>query len=417
MSAAFDTLGVWLSEVPVGTIRLNSSGESSYDRTSFVFLESYREMAQARPVLGQHFEDDLSKRWHSRMRLPPFFSNLLPEGRLRDLVAARAGVSAEREFFLLAHVGEDLPGAVIVRPIESPLEPELLPPMADDEEPSRGDEDALRFSLAGVQLKFSMLQSGHGLTLPVRGQGGDWLVKLPHSELALVPENEFAVMTWAAASGIDTPEVRLVKVGDLHGLPSEAQAFSGNALQVRRFDRPRSGVRVHIEDFAQVLGERASQKYRAANYETLGKVVLTLAGEPALAQFIRRLVFVALSGNADAHLKNWSLIYPDRRTPLLAPAYDLVSTVHYPNTDGFLALNLARSKRFEDVSLASFHHFGERVGVDADWTVATALESVRAVRTAWSQLGDMISLPDALRATVERHVTSVPLWSEAATTG
>ena len=46
-------------------------------------------------------------------------------------------------------------------------------------------------------------------------------------------------------------------------------------------------------------------------------------------EFLRRFVFNALIGNADMHLKNWSLIYPDRRAAMLAPAYDFVSTIAY----------------------------------------------------------------------------------------
>jgi hypothetical protein len=52
-------------------------------------------------------------------RVPPFFSNLLPEGPLRTYLAERAAVKAEREFFLLAVLGEDLPGAVTVTPLEA----------------------------------------------------------------------------------------------------------------------------------------------------------------------------------------------------------------------------------------------------------------------------------------------------------
>ena len=54
----------------------------------------------------------------TRMRLLPFFSNLLPEGHLRDYLAGRAGVKPAREFFLIRVLGQDLPGAVTVRPAD-----------------------------------------------------------------------------------------------------------------------------------------------------------------------------------------------------------------------------------------------------------------------------------------------------------
>src|SRR5688500_4758433 len=94
-------LEIFLGDVHAGNLVLVGS-----DSSEFRLLESYREMA-SRPVLGQIFEDDLAKTHESRMRLPPFFSNLLPEGRLRELIAEKLDVAPEREFFLLAQLGKD----------------------------------------------------------------------------------------------------------------------------------------------------------------------------------------------------------------------------------------------------------------------------------------------------------------------
>src|SRR5437016_7135368 len=85
-------------------------------------------------------------------RVPPFFSNLLPEGHLRTYLAEQAGVKPEREFFLLAALGADLPGAVTVTPLDE-RSGELEEDWEDPE--ARRDDGVLRFSLAGVQLKFS----------------------------------------------------------------------------------------------------------------------------------------------------------------------------------------------------------------------------------------------------------------------
>lgn len=159
------------------------------DFTTFHFDGDYWDRPD-RPVLGLAFEDAIESTRSASLRVPPWFSNLLPEGRLRDWIAAERGVSSRREMELLAQVGHDLPGAVTIEPDTGPLlagrreaDPAGRIPPAD------GTENRLRFSLAGVGLKYSMLQQGERLTLPASG-GGDWIVKLPDANHAEVPRNE-----------------------------------------------------------------------------------------------------------------------------------------------------------------------------------------------------------------------------------
>jgi serine/threonine-protein kinase HipA len=116
-------------------------------------------------------------------RLPVFFSNLLPEGHLREYLAARAGVKPQREFFLLAVLGADLPGAPTVTPMD-PLE------ATGDRDAAIGHDEpipeaAFRFSLAGVQMKFSaVMEAKGGLTIPASGMGGSWVVQPSRSQRA-----------------------------------------------------------------------------------------------------------------------------------------------------------------------------------------------------------------------------------------
>lgn len=363
MSRRARELLVSLGDVAVGTLRLHAD-----ERSEFAFLASYRDTPD-RPILGQYFEDDPGRRYTSRMRLIGFFSNLLPEGALRELLAAKANVHPEREFFLIQELEEDLPGNVRLRQAGESIEPQPLttPP----EEPAM--DPGLRFSLAGVQLKFSMVRRGKALTIPLTGEQGEWIAKLPDVRFSGVPENEFVVMSWAGAVGIDVPEIGLVPLADVENLPPEVAGMAGSAFIVRRFDRLH-GNRIHIEDFAQVFGVYAHEKYKGASYENIGRLLFELDGDRALNEFVRRLVFNSMVGNADAHLKNWSLIYPDGHTALLSPAYDLVSVVTFlPNQT--LALSLAGSKRFQDVSLDSFRRFARRLQLDERSVITAARET------------------------------------------
>jgi serine/threonine-protein kinase HipA len=322
------------------------------------------------------------------------------------LLAEHVGVNADREPFLLARLGGDLPGNVRVTTDDS-LEHD------DDlvEDPSDAIPEGLKFSLAGMQLKFSAMQTGRGFTLPVTGSDGDWIVKLPDARFSSVPENEWSMMQWARESGIDVPEVRLVPVRSISRLPPEVGELPEQlALAVRRFDRG-PGQRIHIEDFAQVRDTYPERKYQGANFETLARLMLGITGTRGYEEFVRRLVFIVASGNGDSHLKNWSLIYRDGINAELAPAYDLVATTLYM-PDERLALNLARSKRFEDVSVSSFSRLAEKAGSDAVRTVSVVRESVHHVRTAWRTLGGELRLTEDEKARLERRWSGLPLMSE-----
>lgn len=397
-----DELEVLISKTPAGVLR-----RSRYDAVEFTLLESYK-ATDLKPLLGQRFLDDPDRSWHVRSRVPEWFSNLLPEGALRELVAKQASVSPQREFFLLRHLGQDLPGAVQI------LSPQAELAFALDELPSSSrtslaDTSEWHFSLAGVQLKFSARENARGLTIPISGTGGNWIVKLPDSRLNGVPENEYATMRWATESGIDVPSTRLVPVSDIEGLPRNLHQGSAQmAYAIQRFDRGPGDARIHIEDFAQVLNLYPEAKYGKYNYETVANVIAALDGKRGLEAFVRQFIFIVASGNGDAHLKNWSLIYPDGNAARLAPAYDLVSTIHYMPDDQ-LALTFARSKQWKDVSMDGFARLARKIGWPEREVMEMTKSSLEAVLGAWSRSkADFGYSSDQIRR-IEAHMRTIPL--------
>ena len=114
MTSTRRQLRVWLGAEPVGRLVLDAHSRCVFQLDA-TYLQHY-----TRPVLGQQFEDDPLRSHHARTRLPAWFANLLPEGALRELVARDAGVEPAREFRLLEHLGDDLPGAVRVERDDSP---------------------------------------------------------------------------------------------------------------------------------------------------------------------------------------------------------------------------------------------------------------------------------------------------------
>jgi serine/threonine-protein kinase HipA len=339
-------------------------------------------------------------------RLPVFFSNLLPEGHLRDYLARRAGVKPQREFFLLAVLGADLPGALTVVPMEQAAQ-DGAGHSAGRRHDERASETGLRFSLAGVQLKFSaVMESSGGLTIPADGMGGSWIVKLPSVRFPAVPENEYTMMALARAVGIEVPRTELMNIHDIRGLPDDVGAMDGKALAVQRFDRKTKGKTVHMEDFAQVFGLYPEDKYHHRSYANLAAVLWAETGEAGTYEFFRRLIFSVLIGNADMHLKNWSLLYPDRRTPVLSPAYDLIATLPYVPNDS-LALTFGGSRSLSEITADQVRRFAEtaRLPVGPLWPMVR--EITDRTTAAWEQLAGKDLLPGKMRKVIGNQIHTV----------
>lgn len=400
-------LNVLLHEKPIGTISLLPG-----EKNLFAFNQSYLDDPLP-PTLSLSFKDTvgdlITNIKPTQGRLPPFFSNLLPEDHLRDYLAKQAGVNPKREFFLLWVLGRDLPGAVTVKPADGILWPSQSE-QSEDKKTENNFQDALfRFSLAGVQLKFSaVFEKTGGLTIPVQGIGGSWIVKLPSLRFKNVPENEYSMMTLAKKMGMDIPDVKLVSLQKILGLPRELYGLEGQALVIKRFDRTDSGQLVHMEDFAQVFNVYPDDKYGRASYRNIAEVLWLETGEAGAAEFIRRLVFNTLIGNADMHLKNWSLIYPDKRQAALSPGYDFVSTIPYLADDS-LALKVAKTKRMTEFSLDELSYLAIKAGLPQKLVLRVAAETVQRFRSVWESERKHLPLSTEVVEVISKHAQTIPL--------
>jgi serine/threonine-protein kinase HipA len=367
-----------------------------------------------RPVLSQSFEDDLGRIYWGRKPgdLPAYFSNLLPEGRFRRVVEKSLDTRSEGDLGLLAVLGSDLPGAVVLTEANDTASMDRS--FIDKEEDTPGHEQlAFRFSLAGVQLKFSMVAEAGKLVIPAHGRAGDWLVKLGTPEYPALAENEFSMLEWARASGFEVPKCALHSLADLNlerYAPTESNAFATS-----RYDRE-SERRIHQEDFMQVWGRAADplgrHKY-AATFEALANVCFGLLGESAYEEVVRRIAFIIATGNNDSHLKNWSLLYRDSVRPVLAPLYDQVATVAWASLDRELALKLAGTRDFGRVNLDAFGRLARKVGTNAARTQDLVRETLQSLRASWKNLYAELPLPETHRVALREHWERVPLLRDA----
>jgi len=403
-----EILDVFLHGVLVGQI-VDLGG----DRSVFTLDEAYI-ASEDRLTLSLGFKTasgGLGLKSKARQnKIDPFLSNLLPEGKLREYIADKDDIHPSRDFQLLKILGEDLPGAVVVRP--SNAESDGIPDFIKEQVVAAPEEAPIKFSLAGVQMKLSAMKSASGgFTVPASGKGGDWILKFPSEKFQAVPENEFWMMKFAKRLGFDVPEIGLVPVSSIDGMPTGIRTDLGDVFVIRRFDRTPDHKRVHIEDFAQVFRVYPANKYKKGNFDMIARVLWAEVGEEGIIDFLERIVLNAAIGNGDMHLKNWSLIYPDGKRPKLAPLYDYLSTLSYVGQED-LGLNFAGTKQFHDLSEEQFARFIDKTKLPPTLAMKAVKEMGQKVLDTWADFRSEIELPKVLIDAIDDQMGRVPILAQ-----
>ena len=397
-------LHVFLGATRVGTFT-NLDGDYNLFNFDQAYLDDPQRAVLSQGLIGKSGEP-IARVPRIQTVAPPFFANLLPEegSLLRPMIARQYAINPRRDFPFLRELGADLPGAVVLRGSDQ------VDDAHDASDVATPEEQPLRFSLAGVQAKFSATALDKRLSIPMSGVGGSWIVKLPTNAFARRPENEFVVMTLARAIGLDVPDTRLVGLDEIDGLPRELPELRGDeprlAYAIQRFDRA-PGVRIHAEDFNQIANLAPEKKYDAKPSHWLAQVAQALCPLEDVEELVRRLVFGVCIGNNDMHLKNWGIVYANGRDARLAPIYDYVCTrAYYPA--GTLALTIGEERAFESIDAAALSRFARRAELSERRTLIVAAEVVERLRDAWRDLRPTLDNP-ALVDALERTFAAVPL--------
>jgi serine/threonine-protein kinase HipA len=331
------TLDVYLHDQKAGQLKQSESGQLTFAYDADYLAASGRAISVSMPLTEAPYADDTAR---------PYFSGLLPDERARNRLAAALGISAENAFGLLEVIGGECAGALSLVPEgvglpdydagePEPLNEKRLAKLLDmlRDRPLLGGEEGVRLSLAGAQDKLAVCLIDGAITLPKDGRPTTHILKPFIEGLEGTVENEVFCMRLAARMGLNAPTV------------SKASAGQTDFILVERYDRLRddNGIirKLHQEDFCQALKIPPELKYEdeggpgIARCQTLIQQHTARPAADRLA-FQNMVIFHYLVGNADAHGKNYSLLYR-RDTPDLAPLYDVVCTAAYPR----LAKNLA----------------------------------------------------------------------------
>lgn len=264
-----------------------------------------------------------------------YFSNLLPDGPVLVAMATLAGVSPVDTYGLLSRFGSDCAGALVIVPEGTTpadrsdwrYEALTLVDVANVIDnlatvPFGADIDqGWSPSLPGYQGKVLLGRLADGTwTRPLHGAPSTWILK-PDRDIPIA-ENEATCLRLAASCGIPVPDVELLTIG------------GAKVLAIARYDRDErhgSTRRIHQEDGCQATGTPPMLKYEhdgGPPLAALAELLRNYGTADSLKELLARVTFNVAIGNADAHAKNFSILHDlSDPTVVIAPAYDLISTI------------------------------------------------------------------------------------------
>ncbi len=268
-----------------------------------------------------------------------FFDNLLPEETLRERLAKERNVAATDAFGLLEAYGAESAGALTLLPPGSALpargrrplsERDLAKRIRDLPRISLEANAPKKMSLAGAQHKLPIIVEDEAFFEPEGSEPSTHILKPNHPDANSYPHsavNEWFTMPLAGRLGLSVPNTA-------HRYCPARKASTGHAaiFLIERFDRARVDEKVqrlHAIDACQLLDLDRSFKLQAMTVESLLQAAnATRARGSTRMRIFRWVVFNALVGNRDAHLKNLSFLVAPGGIEL-APHYDLLSTASF----------------------------------------------------------------------------------------
>ncbi len=368
------SLDVYLHGERIGTVTQPTPAQGP----SFRYTEAYRTrpgalaLGKQLPLREAASESSTILRW---------IDGLLPEGERRAHLAEQIGQHRMSTMSLIREIGLDCAGAVQIVPEGSGIGTPEYEETSTEEIARAFDEIAsrpigafdrgARLSIAGAQEKLVLARRPNGhWAWPINGAASTHILKPEMKRFPGLVENEYLCMTIAMRAGLPAARVEIERFGDYP------------TLVVERYDRTPHGARIHQEDFAQALGTPG--KYQQH-------------GGPSLKDCFEKIdvdgwalwnqcMFAWIIGDEDKHAKNFSIMYARGHPPRLAPIYDAVCTLAYPNLERGMAMRIGNTYQIRGADAGAIRNQAERCGLDSNAALYRTHGLAKRVRDAMAAL-------------------------------
>jgi serine/threonine-protein kinase HipA len=357
------TLDVYLHDKLVGHLIQDDYGEMLFEYSSSWLEDSHAiPLSQSLPLRKEQFK---------RKECRGFFAGVLPEEAKREIVARNLGISDRNDFAMLEQIGGECAGAVTfihkgepypehAYSYRSLMDHELANILRElPQRPLMAGEVDIRLSLAGVQDKIAVHVAEDKISIPLNGAPSTHILKPAIERFEGVVFNEALCMNLAAEIDLPVASIETRRVEDI------------DYILVERYDRKvrKSSIeRLHQEDFCQALAITPEMKYQSEGGPSLGQcfnLIREVSSTPVidLQHFLHAVIFNYLVGNNDAHGKNFSFVYDEANTARLAPLYDIVCTVYYPQLSKKMAMKIGDEYRGDLILMINFERMAEEAGL------------------------------------------------------